>query len=290
MKTKEFQDFILSKSLTETEKELAEFFLHCPTDPGKLSTRKIAEQLYVSDMTVLRFVRKLGYSNYAKFCADWFPEEADPSQKTGESYSRRKEQARLEFQSDLLFRVACCASENLKSGLQDISDRTLEEIVQILMSSRNRYIAGFQLNACCADYLSRKLQWYLKQVIAFTVEDTGQIERMIDMGPEDCLILFSFAPYTRMNEVLLKIAKEQRTKVVVITDKVTAPVASYGDICLTVPVKGAGDVKSYVVPMGISEAILVILSTRLEDLHAKEEDKTAMWDHYMKWYTGKDRR
>jgi DNA-binding MurR/RpiR family transcriptional regulator len=285
MNKKRLQEFFASRNLTPAERELAEYIMENPAKAGSLSTRGLAERLLVSDMTVLRFVRKLGYANYRNFCREWLPWPEDEDEASGEELPETRRPLKSEFASDLLLRVAWNSMENLKKGLAAIRDEELEEIIEILIESRCRYIAGFQLNSCCADYLARKLQCYLKQVTGFVSEETSQIERMIDIGPEDCVILFSFAPYTRMNEALMRIAKERGARTVLITDKATSPAAAYSDICLTVPVKGAGDVKSYSVPMSVAEAILIRISSQLEDRMPDDEGKSPLLEHYMKWYT-----
>ena len=273
MERASLREFLSNKKMTASERDVAEFFLRSDVNPRRLSTRKIAEQLGVSDMTVLRFVRKLGYSNFTRFCEDWFPEE-----KTKEIRAAEEIKCRMKghFQSEWMYRVACSAVDNVYSGLTGISDETLAEIVDALIASENRYIAGFRMNAGSAAYLAQKLRRYLRHVTAFIVEDAGQIEKMLDMGEKDCLLLFAFAPYSRMNATLLEIARERGTKVIVVTDQTqlrdSEAVLEGQETCLFASVKADGELKPNAVPMGIIDAILMMVEAYLEERCSHEAE------------------
>jgi|GEM_PF-7066157 len=258
------QDLLLTFRMTKAEKQIAEYWLAHRQDAGYLTMRELADRLVVSDMTVLRFVRKLGFGNYAEFVRDYLRENTEFAQRT-----------------DLVSAVCRRGTENLQAGLGEISEEQLESVVQLLLRCHRRYIAGFQLNSCCAAYLARKLQCYLRYVTLFQQEDSSQLETMAEMGPEDCLVLFSFAPYTRMNGVLLKIAKAQGTSVVVVTDRPDAPVAALANQLFVLPVEGAGGIKSYVAPISLAEAVLIRVSRLTADLN---NDRTPLLDEYMKWF------
>ena len=55
------------ESMTEIEQSISQFFLDQGQKLKDLSSRKIAEKLYVSPSTITRFCQKLGYSGYDSF-------------------------------------------------------------------------------------------------------------------------------------------------------------------------------------------------------------------------------
>jgi DNA-binding MurR/RpiR family transcriptional regulator len=83
---------------------------------------------------------------------------------------------------------------------------------------------------------------------------------MVDITAGDCVLLYSFPRYSEINYSILELAKEHGAKVIVITDKITSPLAAYADYLLTASINGLGFTNSYVVPMCLSEAILLLVS------------------------------
>ena len=65
-----FQDRIKGLRFTKTEKRIADYILENQKTVGLETAVKIAEKLDVTDMSVHRFLRKLGYSGFAEFRAE----------------------------------------------------------------------------------------------------------------------------------------------------------------------------------------------------------------------------
>ena len=61
------QKRIANKSLTKTETIIADFFLHNENRIYFLTSSDIATELQVSDTSVIRFVKSLGFSNFKEF-------------------------------------------------------------------------------------------------------------------------------------------------------------------------------------------------------------------------------
>lgn len=76
------QGLLLACRMTKAEKQIAEYWLAHRQDAGYLTMRKLADRLIVSDMTVLWFVRKLGFDNYAEFVRDYLRENTESAQRT----------------------------------------------------------------------------------------------------------------------------------------------------------------------------------------------------------------
>ena len=130
------------------------------------------------------------------------------------------------------------------------------------MSSNRKYIASFRGAACCAQYMASKLLFLTPNVIPVTQADATALERLMDISEDDCLILYSFPRYSEINFILLDIARQRGAKVVLITDQVTSPLANKADIVITAHVQGLGFTNSYVVPISISEMVVLTVSGR----------------------------
>lgn len=73
-------------------------------------------------------------------------------------------------------------------------------------------------------------------------------------------------------------AKESGAKVILITDRITSPLAPNADLVLPVAVEGIGFTNSYVVPMCVSEMILLAVSKKM---NAESGERIKRIENYM---------
>ena len=149
---------------------------------------------------------------------------------------------------------------NLQKSYSKLSAETLENITSIILSSNRKYVAAFRGAACCAQYMVSKLLFLTPNVTPITQGDSTALERLMDIDENDCLILYSFPRYSEINFALIDLARERKAKIVLITDQVTSPLANKADIVVTANVQGLGFTNSYVVPISISEMIVLAVS------------------------------
>lgn len=81
------------------------------------------------------------------------------------------------------------------------------------------------------------------------------MERLYDIGEDDCLILYSFPRYSELGEPLMDLARERKAKILLFTDRLTSPLASKADYVIESNVTGLGFANSYVVPLYVTEVI-----------------------------------
>lgn len=61
-------------TMTDIEQSIAQYFLKHEQELGTITTRKIADDLYVAPSTIVRFCQKLGYSGYDDFRTSFLEE------------------------------------------------------------------------------------------------------------------------------------------------------------------------------------------------------------------------
>ena len=64
-----------------------------------------------------------------------------------------------------------------------------------------------------------------------------------------------------MSEKIIRIAKQNGSKIILLTDYETAPFARYADLLLTAKVEGMGFTNSYIAPFCIIELIILALTS-----------------------------
>jgi DNA-binding MurR/RpiR family transcriptional regulator len=104
------------------------------------------------------------------------------------------------------------------------------------------------------------------------------IDHMCDIGPEDCVVIFSFPRYSEMDRQALQMAEDAGAKILVITDRPSAPMARFATVLLTVDVDTNTFFNSYVGVQLVMEIISAGLSRRVGGANAQ---KLQLIDRYI---------
>lgn len=263
---------IQSMTLTRTDAEIAEYILAHLSTIGFQTSTTMAEEIGVSDTSVIRFIRKLGFKGYADFWSEMNArtarqiDRAQPDLTPGEKYLRTLEHL---GSSSLISDVSQYTLNNLQKSYAQLDQGMVEQIVDILLSSDRKYIAGFRGTACCAQYMASKLLFLTPHVVPILHADATAVENLLDITERDCLFLYSFPRYSEIARPLMEIARESGAKVILMTDRRTSPLANKADVVVTAQVDGLGFTNSYVAPLSLSEVILLSVSGRRDVTDSK---------------------
>ena len=263
---------IQSMTLTRTDAEIAEYILAHLSTIGFQTSTTMAEEIGVSDTSVIRFIRKLGFKGYADFRSEMNArtarqiDRAQPDLTPGEKYLRTLEHL---GSSSLISDVSQYTLNNLQKSYAQLDQGTVEQIVDILLSSDRKYIAGFRGTACCAQYMASKLLFLTPHVVPILHADATAVENLLGITERDCLFLYSFPRYSEIARPLMEIARESGAKVILMTDRRTSPLANKADVVVTAQVDGLGFTNSYVAPLSLSEVILLSVSGRRDVTDSK---------------------
>ena len=263
---------IQSMTLTRTDAEIAEYILAHLSTIGFQTSTTMAEEIGVSDTSVIRFIRKLGFKGYADFRSEMNArtarqiDRAQPDLTPGEKYLRTLEHL---GSSSRISDVSQYTLNNLQKSYAQLDQGTVEQIVDILLSSDRKYIAGFRGTACCAQYMASKLLFLTPHVVPILHADATAVENLLDITERDCLFLYSFPRYSEIARPLMEIARESGAKVILMTDRRTSPLANKADVVVTAQVDGLGFTNSYVAPLSLSEVILLSVSGRRDVTDSK---------------------
>ena len=256
---------IQSMSLTRTDAEIADYMLEHFNTIGFQTSTTLAESIGVSDTSVIRFIRKLGFKGYSDFRNEMNARAArqigqsENGLSPGQKYVRSLEQLNP---SHLIHDVSQYTVNNLQRSYSQLDQATVDQVVDILVNSDRKYIAGFRGTACCAQYMASKLLFLTPHVVPILHADATAVESVLDITEKDCLFLYSFPRYSEINRILMDIARESGAKIILMTDRRTCPLANKADVVVVAQVGGLGFTNSYVAPLSLSEVILLAVSGR----------------------------
>ena len=139
--------------LHPTEKKLAEFVIDFPGELASYTASELARLAGVSNATVTRFIRRLGYGSY-----DEARRRVREEKETGSPLflaDRGVDSGRSRYQDSIEQ-----GQENLRKTFARLSERSLDDIVEALLGARKVWVTGFRSSQSMATYL----QWQIFQV------------------------------------------------------------------------------------------------------------------------------
>ena len=162
---KELREIIHNANLTKTQKMIAKYVLDNSSDACFMTSTEIALKLGVSESSVIRFSRSLGFTGFMDFQKALRKDYQDKVFSISSSITvpaqRVAKRAKLENNSDYLNRHLKNAAKNLESVFVNNSSNVFEEAADIIISSKHKYIAASRGNSCLGDFFLL----YLKHMI-----------------------------------------------------------------------------------------------------------------------------
>lgn len=215
-------------SLRKSEKKAADYLLSYQGDGRELTLELFADGAGVSQPTVLRFIRALGYQGFKDFRYELVREE-DKTEKGyflyGSSISKDDKIAELPA------KLIGTAVGQLKDTLKNLSADNLEKAVRAITGARNIAVFYVENSSCTASDLVTKLtylgfsccsysDYYLQNVSA------GNLTK------EDVAIGISYSGCSISTVDAMRIAKKAGARTIAITNFENTLLEKYADIVL----------------------------------------------------------
>lgn len=174
----------------------------------------------VSSPTILRFVARLGFSNYAEFQAALQDELAAQLQSP---LSRRTGVAAGSGAS-----LAESMVENIRETFRHLPDRQITDMARRLADPRARiYLAGGRFTDPLARYLAAHLMLLRAGVIHLAGQENAWRDRLVDIGKRDVLIAFDIRRYQESVVEFAEKAKRRGATIMLFTDQWLSPTARF---------------------------------------------------------------
>lgn len=212
-----------------------------------LSITEFAEQATVAEATVLRFCRKLGLKGYSEF-------------RMLLAQSAHNDTA-VHDAND-----ACRILDNMISALKStyelLNEKEIDAAAQYLLTAKRVFAFGSGNSGVAAQELRNKLMRL--GVTVFWVEDSHfQLISAATLGSDDVIVLFSVSGSTKDMIAVAKTAKRNGTRLVIFTNYLKSPLASYADALLYVVSKSAPLNSGSLVTKASQLYVIDVLATRI---------------------------
>ena len=261
MYKKKILEKLKNTRLTKKEKRIAEFFLDEEQRVFLMNVADIAKTIDVSDTSVIRFIKSLGFENFTDFKNSGQEDIKSRLDKTNDFIKNLDIIKENSIEQLYIHKI----NEEVNKIFNSNSQKQIKKISNLIMKAKNKYIVGFKSTAGIANFFGVRLGFMLENVSTFNIDDSVVVNSIFNIKQEDILIIFDYPMYSKAAVVLAKIARENKAKILLFTDSDNAPLAEYSDILYKVKLNGISVFNSLISTQILVEYLLTYISQFIEE-------------------------
>ena len=223
---------IQNAKLTKTQEKIARYFLRNMEHIGSLSSMEVAKEIGVSDASIIRFSRSIGYEGFADLKADIYKALVENAY-SGLSLTQRMAKSAMQYgDADLDARFLDMMQRNLTNSFRINDTADFQKVAQMLIQSRKRFVIGLRGCRGVASQFSRLMSFMLPNVVHLQDSECVSINALQDAAEEDVVLMFVFSRFYKIDEHYLKMAQKRGAKICLITDEMVGPLTGFADVIL----------------------------------------------------------
>ncbi|WP_317853873.1 MurR/RpiR family transcriptional regulator [Chakrabartyella piscis] len=280
--TEELRAQLMGLKLTKKEKLIAEFVLDNFAESCFITSTEIANRLQISDSSVIRFTRTLGYSGFMEFQRSIRKTYTERINSVSDNITIPSERLKLSIskldQSNLIEVYFANVLQNLKSAVNHNDSLAFERAAGLIAGSKRKFIVTSRANNGVGSMMLLWLKHLLPDVYDTSLPSLNVIDHLCDITDNDCIIAVSFPRYSEMDLLAAQMAYDAGAKIILITDKASSPLAQYATQLLTVSVDSNTFFNSYV---GVLFTMELLCSFISKEMGYSTEAKLQLIDKYI---------
>jgi DNA-binding MurR/RpiR family transcriptional regulator len=239
--------------LTQSQKRIAEAIIDAPEFVAFATVDKLANRLGVSPSTIVRFAYKVGLDGYQDLQARvqvLIKSQMRSANDIGNADDLTSHLADTPFAASLELDL-----DHLKRTIAALDRDSLERAVEVLSSADRIYVAGDNPTHALSFYFALHAN-RARDRVHLVSADGVSAARMIEIGPEDALIAFTFPPYSQAVLRTVEWAVECGAPTIGVTDHAVSPVGRRVSIVLPAVTSGLGPQNTLVPGMAVANALI----------------------------------
>lgn len=265
------------ETLTRAERQLAHSLMENYPVSGLTSITAIAKNADVSMPTVTRMVQKLGFKGFHDFKAAL---RSELEAKISNPIVKHDLWAENAPDTHILNRFAESVVQNLQQTLAHLDPETFDKACGLLADpERSIFIAGGRISRNVADYFFSLMQMVRPKVTLVRSGATAWPDFLLDIKPNDVLVMFDIRRYETHILRLAELAAEKDAKIIIFTDQWGSPIAKHASHCFNCWIEAPSAWDSVAVMLTVVETMVAqIQSTTWDSTYERMKDLERMFD------------
>ena len=243
-------------NLTRSQRKLLEYILSNDQESVFLKIKDLAKRVNVSQATVVRLSRALGFKGFPEFQQEIRLRFRNKLTTTSR-LQRTVDKVRNE--GDVLIKVLQTDIDNIAETLKQTSIEEFSQFIKSIDSAKRIVIIGLRSVYSLAIFLGIALEFLQKDVWVVQPGIGDMWDRLLGLRKGDLVIGISFPRYTGQTLEVLQFAKQRGIKTLAITDSLISPLAQYADHVLTARYKMDSFIESFTAPFSLINAVVTAL-------------------------------
>ncbi|MCF6321410.1 MAG: MurR/RpiR family transcriptional regulator [Rhizobiaceae bacterium] len=241
-------------NLTRAERQLANAILDNYPISGLGSITALSKTSRVSNPTIVRMVKKLGFAGFPQLQVQL---RSEVEATISNPITRHDRWAQSVPDTHLLNQFAAAAMENMRQTISQINPDEFDAVASLLSDkTRHIHIAGGRITHPIADYFYTHLQMMRDGLTMIPPNMNTWPHYLLSMKPGDVLIVFDIRRYELEVSKLAEAASGKDMEIVLFTDQWGSPITKFASHSFHSRIEAPSAWDSNMVIMFIVEAII----------------------------------
>ena len=263
---------------TESQKKIGNYISENYNKVIYMSAQSLATELGISDATIIRFSKCIGFSGFSEM-RDAIRNEINIYDSPHERLLRNYE---FDNNIDSLFHQVAkndfLAHEHF---FNNINYTLIDQVAEEIHKAETIHLIGFGTDQIVAVFLD----WYLRimgfKTVCYTENGFEFSNRFSVLKSNDLVIIGVSPRHLKDEKIVIDIVKQKGAKIVSLTTQRMSDVIMTSDISLTVETKGTEFLNSYVAFMSLCNLILVrVYEKDSNKIYSKLKNTSSFIDHF----------
>ena len=256
--------------LTKSEKRIADYIRKNQEEAAFLAAGELADRLGLSEATLVRFARTLGFNSYPAMRALL---QGAFRQRVTHSARLRSRLDDLREAGDIFERVTATEIDYLTQALTTVDRQALQRAVEGILACERLFVFGTGPSVSLVHLMHLRLTRFGKQVIPLTIAGRETLEPLLLMTDRDLLFAIGFFDINPTLQIVLDHARQRSCPVIFLTDTLGSVVGDKADIVLAARRGPVSAFHSLTVPMTIINTILLEVADQRKEAVISNLDK-----------------
>lgn len=271
--------YSLYDSLSRTQQHIADLLLGGEDAVCFMSLNELSDKAGVTAVTVMNFVKKLGYKNYSDFKKEYrnyvqvmlSPRSIAKENWGGDSTTL-----------ELLERLRRSEKNLMEETYAAIGDDHLLAAVGLLKQARRIYLTAKNMTASVACAFQKRIAILGLDSELLTLDNLKILSRTLARTDEsDVFVVFSFPNYLQCIGNVARCARQRGCGIICLTDKTTSPPACYADVVLLCQTATPVFYNSMTSVLSIMNVLVTLLAVEAKERLAANEENCRLMASYL---------
>ncbi|MGB8819367.1 MAG: MurR/RpiR family transcriptional regulator [Rhizobiaceae bacterium] len=247
--------------LPERERRAAQALVSDYPLAGLRTVADFATRAGVSSPTILRFVAKLGFQNYAEFQSAL---QIEVVQQLQSPLARAEKKPLANGDNDAEPYVDAII-ENVRETFRHISNTDFNKLAALIADGKRVYLIGGRFTDAVARYMTSHLRLIRNDVQHVVGQEANWRDHLVEMGRKDVLLVFDIRRYQDSLLEFSTAAASGGTSVILFTDQWLSPIARVARHVVTARTTVPSAWDSNTALFALVEALTARVTARLGD-------------------------